>query len=61
MPNGVVCRAKCQVPETLRTFQFKAGTKVQDIIEEIIIASEYGRDLKRRANNTDRKQYGRLV
>lgn len=54
MPNGVVCRAKCQVPETLRTFQFKAGTKVQDIIEEIIIASEYGRELKRRANNTDK-------
>ena len=54
MNNGVVCRAKCQVPETLRTFQFKAGTKVQDIIEEIVIASEYGRGLKQRLKNTDK-------
>ena len=54
MNNGVVCRAKCSMPETTRSFQFKAGTKIQDIIEEIIIASEYGRSLKKRLESTDK-------
>ena len=54
MDNGVVCRAKCSQPETTRTFQFKAGTKIQDIIEEVVTVSEYGRSLKQRLNNTDK-------
>lgn len=35
----------------LRTFKFKAGTRIQDIITEIVIVSEYGQSLARQLEN----------
>ena len=52
--KGVVCRNKVQIPETTRTFQFKAGAKVQDIIEQIIMASDWGRKITERLENPDK-------
>jgi len=51
--QGVVCRAKTVEPTTTRSFQFTSGTKVQDIIEEILLSSDWGRDIKSRLNNPD--------
>ncbi len=52
--SGVVCRSKVQIPDTTRTFQFKAGTKIQDIIEQIIMASDWGRKITERMENPDK-------
>ena len=51
--TGLICRAQVQEPTTTRSFQFTSGTKVQDIIEEVIIASEWGRGIKERLNKPD--------
>jgi hypothetical protein len=34
-----------QISDDIRVFKFKAGTKIPEIIEEVIITSEYGRGL----------------
>lgn len=51
--KGVVCRAQVQEPTTSRSFQFSAGTKIQDIIEEIIISSDWGRGINERLKSPD--------
>ena len=51
--NGVVCRAKVQIPATTRSFQFKAGEKIQNIIEQTILASDWGRKISERLNAPD--------
>jgi len=38
-------RNQIQVSDNLATLTFKAGTTIQDIIEEIILSSEYGRKI----------------
>ena len=53
MKNGVVCRSKVQIPSTTRSFQFKAGSKIQDIIEQVIIASDWGRKISERLDSPD--------
>jgi len=52
--QGVICRSKVQEPTTARVFQFTAGTKIQDIIEDLIIASDWGRGIKARLNAPDK-------
>ena len=49
-----VCRSKCQISPDIRTFQFPPGRKIQDIIEEVILNSEWGRDLRKRADQPDK-------
>jgi hypothetical protein len=51
--NGLVCRAKVQIPATTRSFQFKAGEKIQNIIEQTILASDWGRKISERLNAPD--------
>ena len=50
---GVFSRGSLSISEDQRTFTFAAGTKIQDIIEEIIILSDYGRKLAENVNNPD--------
>ena len=38
-------RGQIQVSDNLASLTFKAGTTIQDVIEEIILASEYGRKI----------------
>ena len=40
---GQFARDKIQITDELQLFTFKAGTTIQDMIEEIILLSEYGR------------------
>ena len=40
--NGIFERGKIQISDNLTTLTFKAGTTIQDVIEEIILLSEYG-------------------
>jgi len=42
---GVFERGKVQISNNLRTFTFKAGTTTQEIIEELILVSEYGQKI----------------
>lgn len=46
-------RQKVQIPKEVRSFQFPLGTKIQKIIEEVIVASEWGQNLKDRLNQPD--------
>ncbi|SVA51729.1 uncharacterized protein METZ01_LOCUS104583 [marine metagenome] len=48
-----VCRSKCQISPDVRTFQFPPGKKIQDIIEEVVLASEWGRSIKDRMEQPD--------
>lgn len=50
---GTVDRENLQIPDELRQFTFSQGTKIQDIIEEIILNSEWGRQLTERLENPD--------
>jgi len=43
--TGVFTRGGISISDNGRTLTFKNGTKVQDIIEEIILLSEYGRQI----------------
>ena len=47
--TGVFSRGKIQVSDGGRLFTFRAGMKIQEIIEEIIILSEYGRNIAQAA------------
>jgi len=40
-----------QLSDDVRTFKFKMGTKVQDIIEEIILASSYAKEIDEKIKN----------
>lgn len=42
---GVFARGGLQVSDEGRRFTFTSGTKIQDIIEELILVSSYGREL----------------
>lgn len=42
---GVFQRGKIQVSDEGRTVTFPKGTRIQDVIEEVILLSEYGREL----------------
>lgn len=42
---GVFQRGKVQISDEGRIITFPAGTKIQDIIEELILISEYGRQI----------------
>ena len=53
LKNGVVCRSKVQIPSTARSYQFKAGTKIQDIIEQVLLASDWGRKITERLDSPD--------
>jgi len=46
-------RQKLQIPRGVKTFQFKVGTKINTIIEEIVIASDWGQQLKERLKQPD--------
>jgi len=50
---GVFSRGSLTISDEGRKFTFAQGTKIQDIIEEIVILSEYGRKLAENANNPD--------
>ena len=43
--TGIFTRGNISISDNGRTLTFKNGTKVQDIIEEIILLSEYGRQI----------------
>lgn len=45
--NGV----ELQLSGDLRTFKFKAGSRIQDVITEVVIVSEFGQSLTERLNN----------
>ena len=51
---GVFSRGSLSISEDKRTFTFAAGTKIQDIIEEVVILSDYGRKLAENVNNPDK-------
>lgn len=40
-----------QLSDDIRVFSFKAGTRIQEIIEEVLISSQYGRALARQLND----------
>ena len=48
---GVFSRGSLTISEEGRTFQFNQGTRIQDLIEEVIILSEYGRKLAETVDN----------
>ena len=50
----ITCKSKCQISPDARTFQFGAGIKIQDIIEEVVLASEWGRAIKDRMEQPDK-------
>lgn len=50
---GVFSRGSLTISEEGRTFQFNQGTRIQDLIEEVIILSEYGRKLAENVDNPD--------
>lgn len=49
-----VNRQNVQIPRDVRTFQFPMGTKIQTVIEEVVVASEWGQQLKDRLNQPDK-------
>lgn len=51
-PNEID-RKKVAHNDELRSFKFNANTKIQDIIEEVLIASEWGRGITERLENPD--------
>ena len=51
---GVFSRGSLSISEDKRTFTFVAGTKIQDIIEEVVIPPDYGRKLAENVNNPDK-------
>jgi len=42
---GIFARGKVQVSDENRTISFKKGTRIQDIVEEVVLLSDYGRQL----------------
>lgn len=50
---GTIDRSQMQIPDENRVFQFSQGTKIQDIIEEVVINSEWGRQITERLENPD--------
>lgn len=44
---GVFARGNITISDEGRTITFKSGTKIQNIIEEVILLSEYGRQLSK--------------
>ena len=50
---AVICKSKVQISPDVRTFQWAPGIKIQDIIEEIVLASEWGRLIKDRMEQPD--------
>ena len=50
---GVFSRGSLTISDEGRKFTFKQGSKIQDIIEEIIILSDYGRQLAENVDNPD--------
>lgn len=50
---GLIERGKIQVNNKTRAFTFKSGTTVQEIIEELIIISDYGKKIMEESEKTD--------
>ena len=50
---GQICRAQLQVNESIKNFQFRAGTKIQTMIEEVLLASEWGQNITQRLEQVD--------
>ena len=50
---GVFSRGSLTISDEGRKFTFASGTKIQDIIEEIVILSDYGRKLAENVENPD--------
>ena len=50
---GVFSRGSLTISDEGRKFTFKQGSKIQDIIEEILILSDYGRKLAENVDNPD--------
>ena len=50
---GVFSRGSLTISDEGRKFTFKQGSKIQDIIEEILILSDYGRQLAENVENPD--------
>lgn len=50
---GQICRAQLQVSETTKSFQFTANTKIQTMIEEVLLASEWGQGIRERLEQPD--------
>ena len=51
--NGVYKRGsvELQLSDDLRTFTFKQGTRIQDVIEEVILASGFAKELDKQLKN----------
>lgn len=43
--SGVFSRGKVQISDEGRRITFPKGTRIQDVIEEVVLLSDYGRDL----------------
>lgn len=50
---GQICRAQVTANERVKRFQFRAGTKIQNMIEEVLIASEWGQNIRQRLETPD--------
>lgn len=48
---GVFTRRNLAISDNGRVFTFRSGTRIQEIIEEVILLSEYGRSIMRRVPN----------
>ena len=53
MAPGQICRARLQISDSVRTFQFTSATKIQKMIEEVVLASEWGQNITERLENPD--------
>ncbi len=49
---GLIERGKIQINNKTRAFTFKSGTTIQEIIEELIIISDYGKKIMEESENT---------
>lgn len=52
--NGLLERRGTRIDPTLRTITFRQGTKIQKIIEELVLLSEYGKSVLQQLETTSR-------
>lgn len=50
--SGLLERGGTVIDPTLRTIQFRAGTKIQKMIEDLIMISDYGKSIARQVKNS---------
>lgn len=52
--TGIYERSKINTSTENRKFNYKAGTRIQDIIEDVVITSDYGRGLVKQLENIEK-------